>query len=217
MNALRRLPVHWRIFLIVALNGVAAALLAALAFFSAREIVARWRDVGAAHAEYRVYTGIENEISRLQGLVHRYLGDPSGELLAEIDSRRRRLLQDLEGFRTDDPSINAEFARLAGASRRFLVSFDSVRELSVGLRRLQDDVSVRRGPEIASLMSWLETDAKADSPALNAGLARAREDLFESLAAFNAFFLSGEPVAAERAAVNFEQLRLELATLRDLA
>lgn len=217
MNALRRLPVHWRIFLVVALNGVVVALLAALAFFGAREIIARWRDVGAAHAEYRVYAGIENEISRLQGLVHRYLGDPSGELLAEIDSRRRRLLQDLESFRTDDPSINAEFARLAGASRRFLVSFDSVRELSAGLRRLQDDVSARRGPEITSLMSGLETDAKADSPALTAGLARAREDLFESLAAFNAFFLSGEAAAAERAAVNFEQLRLELATLRDLA
>ena len=217
MNALRRLPVHWRIFLVVGLNGVAAALLAALAFFGAGEIIARWRDVESAHAEYRVYGGIENEISRLQGLVHRYLGDPSGDLLAEIDSRRRRLLRDLEGFRTDDPTINAEFARLAGASRRFLVSFDSVRELSAGLRRLQDDVSIRRGPEMTSLMSGLETDAKAQDPALVAGLARAREDLFESLAAFNAFFLSGEAAAAERAAVNFEQLRLELAMLRDVA
>lgn len=217
MNALRRLPVDWRIFLIVALNGVVLAVLGALAVSGAREIIARWRDVGAAHAEYRVYAGIENEVSRLQGLVHRYLGQPTGELLAEIDSRRRRLLQDLEGFRTDDPSINAEFARLAGASRRFLSSFDAVRELSAGLRRLHDEVAMRRGPEMTGMLGGLEVEARTDSPTLAAGFARARAGLFEGLAAFNAHFLSGDAAASERAAVNFEQLRLELATLRDAA
>jgi PAS domain S-box-containing protein len=215
VNALRILPVDWRIFIIVALNGAVLAVLAFLAASGAGLIITQWRDVGAAHGEYRLYAGIESEVCKLQGLVHRYLSTPSGDLLAEIDSRRAKLLDNLGGFRHDDPSINADFARLSGASRRFLSSFDALRETAAGLRRLHEAVVSQRGPEMSSLLSGLESESRAGGGPTPPGLTRAREALFEGLAGFNAFYLAGELAAADRSAVNLELLRRELAALRD--
>jgi PAS domain S-box-containing protein len=215
VNALRIIPVDWRIFIIVALNGAVLAVLAFLAASGAGVIITQWRDVGAAHGEYRLYAGIESEVCKLQGLVHRYLSAPSGDLLAEIDSRRAKLLENLGGFRHDDPSINADFARLSGASRRFLSSFDALRETAAGLRRLHEAVVSQRGPEMSSLLSGLESESRAGGGPPPPGLTRAREALFEGLAGFNAFYLAGELTAADRSAVNLELLRRELAALRD--
>lgn len=215
VKALRNLPVEWRIYLIVAVNAAVLMVLAALAASGAKDIVAQWRGVGAAHAEYRVFAGVKNEVSQLQGLAHRYLSAPGSDLLAELDSRRYRLLKELESFKSEDPDVAADFARLSGASRRFIISFDAVRETAADLRRVRDAAVLRRGPEMTGLLGGLEGESRAADAPPPPGLNRTRDSLFEALAGFNAFYLSGDAAAAERTEAHVENLRRDLAAMRD--
>src|SRR5437870_5694635 len=81
-SVLRVLPIRWRLLLIAALNVVVASILALLIWNGANVLSRAWDDVRTVRESDRLLVLLESEASRLQNLIHRYINQPSQEVLS---------------------------------------------------------------------------------------------------------------------------------------
>ena len=80
----RALPIRWRLFLLAALNGAVAVILAALIWNGANTLSRAWDEVRRVRESDKLLVLLESEASRLQNLIHRYINQPNAEVFAEI-------------------------------------------------------------------------------------------------------------------------------------
>ena len=80
----RALPIRWRLFLLAALNGAVAVILAALIWNGANTLSDAWGEVRQVRESDKLLVLLESEASRLQNLIHRYINQPNQEVFAEI-------------------------------------------------------------------------------------------------------------------------------------
>ena len=80
----RVLPIRWRVLLIAALNATVAVILATLIWNGANVLSRAWDDVRKVRESDKLLVLLESEASRLQNLIHRYINQPSQEVLTEI-------------------------------------------------------------------------------------------------------------------------------------
>src|SRR5262249_34996251 len=83
-SVVRTLPIRWRLLLIAALNATVAIILAALIWNGANVLSRAWDDVRMVRESDKLLVLLESEASRLQNLIHRYINQPSQEVLTEI-------------------------------------------------------------------------------------------------------------------------------------
>src|SRR5262245_40377959 len=72
------------LFCIAALNAVVAFILAAFIWNGANVLSRAWDDVRTVRESDKLLVLLESEASRLQNLIHRYINQPSQEVLTEI-------------------------------------------------------------------------------------------------------------------------------------
>ena len=214
---IRTVPVSWRVFLIVVLNGVATAALGLLIWGGGRVIVGEWDEVRRVQEYDRLFVAIDSDVSRLQSLVHRTLHAPTDDLLTEIGRRRETLLGKLERTVLPDAEMADDLARLTTASRRFLGSFDLLREQTTRMRAGYETAVLKVGGELSGLYAILDSQARNGNTLIQPPLGRAREAFADGLLAANAFYLSGDAAASARAERAFEAIARAIPVMHDLA
>ena len=214
---LRAIPVSWRIFLIVALNGIAMLALGGLVWGGAAVMEAEWAVVRQVEENDRLFTAVDSDVSRMQSLVHRYLHGPTEELLTEIGRRREGLIGKLQATRVADPAMADDIAQLTSAARRFFASFDALREIIARTRRTYDTAVLKTGGEMAGLYAILDTAARDRNHLVLPALGKSREAFANGLLAANAFYLTGEEAAGARAEGAFLAIARSIPVMRDLA
>ena len=131
LNALRALPIHWRILSIAALNIAVAIILATLIFEGAKSLNAAWTEVRQVRESDRLLALLESEAGRLQNLIHRYFNQPNPEVFAEITLLREALLTTLRNRAAIDPMLSGSVEGLVDATERFLAGFGDLREVEL--------------------------------------------------------------------------------------
>ncbi len=213
----RTLPVSWRVFLIVVLNGVATAALGLLIWGGGRVLVGEWDEMRRVQENGRLFAAIEGDVSRLKSLVHRSLDAPTDALLVEIAERREALLGTLERTVLPDAEMAGDLTILTAASRRFLASFELLRGHAAHLRTSYETAVLKAGGEMSGLFTILDSQAGNGNALIQLPLARMREAFADGLLAVNAYYLSGDAGASARAEHAFESIARTIPDMRDLA
>src|ERR1700690_4569449 len=80
----RAVPIRWRILSIAALNSAVVVVLVAMIWNGVAVLGSAWDDVRQVRESDKILALLENETSRLQNLIHRYINQPSPEFFSEI-------------------------------------------------------------------------------------------------------------------------------------
>ena len=102
----RVLPIRWRLLLIAALNATVAVILATLIWNGANVLSRAWDDVRKVRESDKLLVLLESEASRLQNLIHRYINQPSQEVLTEILGLHGEVLSTLRNRGAADPVLS---------------------------------------------------------------------------------------------------------------
>src|SRR2546430_13011107 len=124
-SVVRVLPIRWRLFSIAALNAAVAFILAAFIWNGANVLSRAWDDVRTVRESDKLLVLLESEASRLQNLIHRYINQPSQEVLTEILGLHGEVLSTLRNRGAVDPVLSGSADELRAVTERF----------SSGLRR----------------------------------------------------------------------------------
>ena len=125
----RVLPIRWRLFSIAALNAAVAFILAAFIWNGANVLSRAWDDVRTVRESDKLLVLLESEASRLQNLIHRYINQPSQEVLTEILGLHGEVLSTLRNRGAVDPILSGSADELRTVTERFLQGFGEVRAL----------------------------------------------------------------------------------------
>ena len=90
-----------------------------------------WDDVRQVRESDKILALLENETSRLQNLIHRYINQPSPEFFTEILLLRDAVLGTLTTRASTDPMLSGSVAELQRVTERFLNGFDELRVRAV--------------------------------------------------------------------------------------
>ena len=215
--SIRRIPVGWRVPLLVALNLVVFLILAAVIWHGNRVLGGQWIEVQRITSEHRLFDGIENDAGGLQSQIHRYLEMPSESVLTDIGRLRGHLLAHLAGIGVFDAVTADGVARVVKASQQLLDGFEALRRLNAGIRALYRDRILRVGSEVSGLYGILD-DVTHGSNALSwPSIAKSRENFGAALLAINAFYFSGDAEALNQAHRGLEAVTQTAPVIRDLA
>src|SRR3981081_4588008 len=92
VDLVRSVPIRWRILSIAGLNSLVVLVLAGMIWSGAQVLGSAWDDVRRVRGSDKTLARLESETGRLQNLIHRYINQPSPELLAEILQLREEVL-----------------------------------------------------------------------------------------------------------------------------
>ena len=120
VGLLRAVPIRWRILSIAALNSAVVVVLAAMIWNGAQVLGSAWDDVRQVRESDRILALLESETGRLQNLIHRYINQPSREVLAEILGLHGEVLSTLRNRGAADPVLSG--SEIGRASCRERVS-----------------------------------------------------------------------------------------------
>jgi hypothetical protein len=144
------LPIRWRLLSIGALNATVAVILAALIWNGANVLSRAWDDVRRVRESDKLLVLLESEASRLQNLIHRYINQPSQEVLTEILGLHGEVLSTLRNRGAVDPVLSGSADELRAVTERFLQGFGEVRAVQTNRADLRE-----RGPRPAKEMAGL--------------------------------------------------------------
>jgi hypothetical protein len=201
-SVVRVLPIRWRLLLIAALNGTVAIILAALIWNGANVLSRAWDDVRTVRESDRLLVLLESEASRLQNLIHRYINQPSQEVLTEILGLHGEVLSTLRNRGAVDPVLSGSADELRAVTERFLQGFGEVRALQTTIAHTYENEVLKPAREMAGLYAIIEGAIGARDALLLPSLGKSREAFTASLVAANAFYLSLASDAADEARKN---------------
>lgn len=190
LDAVRLLPIRWRIFAIAALNSGLAAILLASVWSAAQVLNVAWAELRQARQAERLLGQIDRESERLQGLIHRYNTQPDGKILERIAELRSSLLANL-GNEAGATFIDAGSAvRLGRLIETVLSGFDALRAARAGISKTYDTKISRPSREMAGLYGVIENLDLPSRVALLPPLSKSRDAYHAMLLAANAYYLS---------------------------
>src|SRR6266700_3393275 len=216
-SVLRVLPIRWRLLLIAALNVVVASILALLIWNGANVLSRAWDDVRTVRESDRLLVLLESEASRLQNLIHRYINQPSQEMLAEILGVHGEVLSTLRNRGAVDPVLSGSADELRAVTERFLQGFGEVRALQTTIAHTYENEVLKPAREMAGLYAIIEGAIGARDALLLPSLGKSRESFTASLVAANAFYLSLASDAADEARRNITTVEQTIPVMIDLA
>ena len=122
-QALRSLPIRWRILSIAALNAIVVTIFAVVIWDGAQILTSARNELRQTRESDRLLTQVEADAVRLQGLIHRYFTQPDADQLKEITELRETLLTTLKVHAAADPILSQSapaLLRATEAVRRWL-------------------------------------------------------------------------------------------------
>jgi signal transduction histidine kinase len=213
----RVLPIRWRLFSIAALNATVAIILAALIWNGANVLSRAWDDVRTVRESDKLLVLLESEASRLQNLIHRYINQPSQEVLTEILGLHGEVLSTLRNRGAVDPVLSGSADELRAVTERFLQGFGEVRALQTTIAHTYENEVLKPAREMAGLYAIIEGAIGARDALLLPALGKSREAFTASLVAANAFYLSLASDAADEARKNITTVEQTIPVMIDLA
>ena len=214
---MRALPIRWRLLLIAALNATVAFILAALIWNGANVLSRAWDDVRTVRESDKLLVLLESEASRLQNLIHRYINQPSQEVLTEILGLHGEVLSTLRNRGAVDPVLSGSADELRAVTERFLQGFGEVRALQTTIAHTYENEVLKPAREMAGLYAIIEGAIGARDALLLPSLGKSREAFTASLVAANAFYLSLATDAADEARKNITTVEQTVPVMIDLA
>ena len=217
VGLLRAVPIRWRILSIAALNSAVAVVLAAMIWNGAAVLGSAWDDVRQVRESDKILATLENETSRLQNLIHRYINQPSPEFFSEILQLRDAVLGTLTTRASTDPVLSGSVAELERVTERFLSGFDELRTVQSTISKTYEDQVLTPARDMAGLYSIIEgATGHRDAP-IWPSLGKSREAFTAMLVAANAYYLSLATASAEEAHRNTEIIEQTIPVMTDLA
>ena len=216
-SVVRALPIRWRLFSIAALNATVAVILAALIWNGANVLSSAWDDVRKVRESDKLLVQLESEASRLQNLIHRYINQPSQELMAEVLGLHGEVLSTLRNRGAVDPVLSGSADELRMVTERFLQGFGELREVQGTITQTYENEVLKPAKEMAGLYAIIEGAIGRRDALLLPSLGKSREAFSESLVAANAYYLSLEPDAADEARRNIATVEQTIPVMIDLA
>jgi signal transduction histidine kinase len=216
-SVVRVLPIRWRLFLIAALNAAVAFILAAFIWNGANVLSRAWDDVRTVRESDKLLVLLESEASRLQNLIHRYINQPSQEVLTEILGLHGEVLSTLRNRGAVDPILSGSADELRTVTERFLQGFGEVRALQTTIAHTYENDVLKPAREMAGLYAIIEGAIGARDALLLPSLGKSREAFTASLVAANAFYLSLASDAADEARKNITTVEQTIPVMIDLA
>ena len=203
----RLLPIRWRLFSIAALNATVAIILALVIWNGANVLSSAWDDVRRVRESDKLLVQLRGEAGRLQNLIHRYINQPSQEVMAEILGVHSDVLSTLRNRGAVDPVLSGSADELRAVTEKFLQGFGNVRELQAAISQTYDNEVLKPARDMAGLYAIIDGAIGNREALLLPSLGKSREAFTTSLLAANAFYLS--PLAADAA----EDARDSIATV----
>ena len=216
-SVVRVLPIRWRLFSIAALNAAVAFILAAFIWNGANVLSRAWDDVRTVRESDKLLVLLESEASRLQNLIHRYINQPSQEVLTEILGLHGEVLSTLRNRGAVDPILSGSADELRTVTERFLQGFGEVRALQTTIAHTYENEVLKPAREMAGLYAIIEGAIGARDALLLPSLGKSREAFTASLVAANAFYLSLASDAADEARRNITTVEQTIPVMIDLA
>jgi hypothetical protein len=213
----RVLPIRWRLLSIAALNATVAVILATLIWNGANVLSRSWDDVRRVRESDKLLVLLESEASRLQNLIHRYINQPSREVLAEILGLHGEVLSTLRNRGAADPVLSGSADELRSVTERFLQGFGEVREVQTMISHTYENDVLKPAKEMAGLYAIIEGAIGRRDALLLPSLGKSREAFTASLVAANAFYLSLASDAADEARRNIATVEQTIPVMIDLA
>jgi signal transduction histidine kinase len=127
VGLVRAVPIRWRILSIAALNSAVVVVLVAMIWNGAQVLGSAWDDVRQVRESDKILALLQGETGRLQNLIHRYINQPSPELLAEISLLRETVRGALTTRAATDPILSGSVAELKRVTERSLNGLDELR------------------------------------------------------------------------------------------
>ncbi len=216
-SVVRVLPIRWRLLSIAALNATVAVILAALIWNGANVLSRAWDEVRKVRESDKLLVQLESEASRLQNLIHRYINQPSQEVLTEILGLHGEVLSTLRNRGAVDPVVSGSADELRGVTERFLQGFGEVREVQTTIAHTYEHEVLKPAREMAGLYAIIEGAIGRRDALLLPSLGKSREAFTGSLVAANAFYLSLASDAADEARRNINTVEQTIPVMIDLA
>jgi signal transduction histidine kinase len=213
----RVLPIRWRLLSIAALNATVAVILAALIWNGANVLSRSWDDVRKVRESDKLLVSLESEASLLQNLIHRYINQPSREVLAEILGLHGEVLSTLRNRGAADPVLSGSADELRAVTERFLQGFGEVREVQSMISHTYENDVLKPAREMAGLYAIVEGAIGRRDALLLPSLGKSREAFTASLVAANAYYLSLASDAADEARRNIATVEQTIPVMIDLA
>ena len=217
VKLLRSIPIRWRILSIAGLNAAVVVVLTIMIWNSARVLDQAWVDVRRVRASERALTSLESQTGRLQNLIHRYIDEPTPELLAEIMQVRKAVLGTLKRRALRDPMLSGSIAMFKQTTARLLGGFGELRSLQATITKTYQEQVLAPAKDMAGLFSTIESaTGRRDAPIWPA-LGRSRDAFTAMLVAINSYDLSPARASAEEARRNTETIEKTIPEISGLA
>jgi signal transduction histidine kinase len=217
VGLLRAVPIRWRILSIAALNSAVVVVLVAMIWNGVAVLGSAWDDVRQVRESDKILASLENETSRLQNLIHRYINQPSPEFFSEILQLRDAVLGTLTTRASTDPVLSGSVAGLEHVTERFLSGFDELRAVQSTISKTYEDQVLTPARDMAGLYSIIEgATGHRDAP-IWPSLGKSREAFTAMLVAANAYYLSLTTASAEEARRNTETIEQTIPVMTELA
>lgn len=216
LEALRALPIRWRILLIAALNTIVAIICAAVIWDGAKDLTLARNELRQSRESDRLLVLLERQVANLQNLIHRYFMQPNDNLLKEITGLRDALLGTLVNRASTDPILSRSAEALMQATERFVKGFSDLRNVQSAIATSYENQVLKPAHEMAGLYAILEDAAKANAlivPALN----KSHDSFSTTLVLTNVFYLTPTREAAEEVTKNLETIEATIPVMMDLA
>ena len=156
LQALRGLPIRWRILSIAALNAIAVTIFAVVIWDGAQILTSARNELRQTRNSDRLLTQLEGDAVRLQGLIHRYFTQPDMDQLQEIMELRETLLTTLKVHASADPILSRSADELLKSTERFVAAFSDLRNVQSAISTAYENQVLKSAQEISGLYGILE-------------------------------------------------------------
>lgn len=174
-QAMRQLPIRWRILSLAALNALVVFVFAAVIWDGTRVLTDARNELRQTRESERLLTQLEGEAVRLQGLIHRYFTLPNVGLLKEITELRETVLTTLKVHAAADPILNAAAEPLVQATERFVGGFSDLRNVQSAISTAYESQVLNAVHEMAGLYAIMENGAREQTSLIWPSLSKSRE------------------------------------------
>jgi signal transduction histidine kinase len=216
-SVVRAVPIRWRLLSIALLNVLVAFILAALIWNAANTLDRAWDDVLRVRKSDKLLVQLESEASQLQNLIHRYINQPSDEVLAQILRLHGEVLSTLRNRGAVDPVLSGSADELQAVTERFLQGFGEVRAVQTTITQTYEHEVLKPAKEMAGLYAFIEGAIGQRDALLLPSLGKSREAFTASLVAANAYYLALDPEAANEALRNIATVEQTIPVMIDLS
>jgi signal transduction histidine kinase len=216
-QAMRQLPIRWRILSLAALNAIVVFVFAAVIWDGTRVLTDARNELRQTRNSDRLLSQLEGDAGRLQGLIHRYFTLPNAELLKEITGLRETVMTTLKVHAAADPILKEAAEPLVQATERFVAGFSDLRNVQSAISTAYENQVLKAVHEMAGLYAIIENATRDQSALIWPSLSKSRESFSTTLVLTNAYYLTQTRATAEEILKNLDAIEGTIPVMLDLA